>query len=751
MKSQWDKFRHRTLTKVFLGYAVVAWVLIQVIEAVLPTFETPLWVAQTITFLLILGFPIAILVGWASEKLPSVSSDSENISGAPQLAHATPRRALAWIAVASCAVVGLFGFYMMPFIFDGSGFEERSTTQISPIEQVTSPNVLRANIGLGPSRQKANGLKSEIAISPNGSKLIYRVSKPDQNGAQYFSRDFNSFNDPLQMLNTGTGFRAVENRSGYPKFSEVDEWVYFYSDRGSKLNRSRLDGGAAQTILQGDLLINSYVVRSPYIFFGTEDGRVVRQMIGSEEEEEIYSPENVGERAIWLSFIGDSNQLMATILPPIYGEGNPRIKLIDSVSGTSQTLVPNGYMSKYAKSGHVVYLLGDTLWAMPFDEKGQRIAGNTVPVIDGIESTVSRDLYYGNYDFSDNGRLVYVAGELMQRGSGNFNVLDIELTRMNHEGVTTRLDVPQSSFAEITASPDQNFIAMARLNESGARDIWVWDIFRETLGRRSFGGVDGTPIWSRDGRYIYYQTEQNSTAEIWRALSNGSSSPEYIATTPFSRVDLESISIGDEHIVYSENSSTGDLYLYELNGQNIERSHLPLIDGNGQRVSHSRISPDGNWIAYISSETGDRHVYIQSFPDTEMGKYQITSETAVRSIEWDPGGTKIYFTVRERAGAFESALTAGSTQIFGVDLEYGPQDESGRPEFLIARRPELVVETNKSVNGNAPRFDVLSENEFIFTTDPESVSRILEAEVDVNVVENWFEELAVIAPPADSQ
>ena len=53
MKSQWEKFKHRTLTKVFLGYAVVAWVLIQVIEAVLPTFETPRGAAQTSRYLLI--------------------------------------------------------------------------------------------------------------------------------------------------------------------------------------------------------------------------------------------------------------------------------------------------------------------------------------------------------------------------------------------------------------------------------------------------------------------------------------------------------------------------------------------------------------------------------------------------------------------------------------------------------------------------------------------------------------------------
>ena len=138
MKSRWEKFKHRTLTKVFLGYAVVAWVLIQVIEAVLPTFETPLWVAQTITFLLILGFPIAILIGWASEKLPTLTDLPANTSPASQPAHATPTKNLIWIGVGSCIVVGLFGFYMMPFIFDGSGFERSPEVQMTSLGQSAS-------------------------------------------------------------------------------------------------------------------------------------------------------------------------------------------------------------------------------------------------------------------------------------------------------------------------------------------------------------------------------------------------------------------------------------------------------------------------------------------------------------------------------------------------------------------------------------------------------------------------------------
>ena len=155
MPSRWEKFKHRTLAKVFLGYAVVAWVLIQVIEAVLPTFETPLWVAQTITFLLILGFPIALLVGWAYEKLPAQSTDAEGKEALPQLAHSTSKRSLALMGVGSCTVIGLFGFYMMPFIFDSSSFDRTDlASEPMPAAPIAVPQYrgMRASILLGESK-----------------------------------------------------------------------------------------------------------------------------------------------------------------------------------------------------------------------------------------------------------------------------------------------------------------------------------------------------------------------------------------------------------------------------------------------------------------------------------------------------------------------------------------------------------------------------------------------------------------------
>jgi Na+-transporting methylmalonyl-CoA/oxaloacetate decarboxylase gamma subunit len=72
-----EELNRRKVFRVAAVYAVVAWVLIQVADVVLPTFGAPEWVNQTIIFLLILGFFPTLIAAWAYEVTPEgVKSDS---------------------------------------------------------------------------------------------------------------------------------------------------------------------------------------------------------------------------------------------------------------------------------------------------------------------------------------------------------------------------------------------------------------------------------------------------------------------------------------------------------------------------------------------------------------------------------------------------------------------------------------------------------------------------------------------------
>ena len=65
-----DELKRRHVFKVGTAYLVVAWVLIQVSATVAPQLDFPIWVPRVITFVLLLGFPVALLFAWIFDLTP---------------------------------------------------------------------------------------------------------------------------------------------------------------------------------------------------------------------------------------------------------------------------------------------------------------------------------------------------------------------------------------------------------------------------------------------------------------------------------------------------------------------------------------------------------------------------------------------------------------------------------------------------------------------------------------------------------
>jgi TolB-like protein len=70
MASFWAEIRRRNVFKVAAAYAIVAWLLIQVASVVAPALSLPSWVTSLVVFLLLLGFPVALVLAWAYEVTP---------------------------------------------------------------------------------------------------------------------------------------------------------------------------------------------------------------------------------------------------------------------------------------------------------------------------------------------------------------------------------------------------------------------------------------------------------------------------------------------------------------------------------------------------------------------------------------------------------------------------------------------------------------------------------------------------------
>jgi hypothetical protein len=63
--SFYTELRRRNVFKVGIVYIVVAWLLLQVSDTLGPALHLPEWFVSAVAFLLILGFPVAIIFAWA--------------------------------------------------------------------------------------------------------------------------------------------------------------------------------------------------------------------------------------------------------------------------------------------------------------------------------------------------------------------------------------------------------------------------------------------------------------------------------------------------------------------------------------------------------------------------------------------------------------------------------------------------------------------------------------------------------------
>ena len=103
------ELKRRNVYKVAIAYAVVAWLLMQIATQVFPFLEIPNWAIRLVIMLIIIGFPIALVIGWTLELTPQGLKRTESVDG---LANKSAR-GRAWIYVVIIAGVVSAGLFFL--------------------------------------------------------------------------------------------------------------------------------------------------------------------------------------------------------------------------------------------------------------------------------------------------------------------------------------------------------------------------------------------------------------------------------------------------------------------------------------------------------------------------------------------------------------------------------------------------------------------------------------------------------------
>src|SRR5437763_3080168 len=106
-KNFFAELKRRNVYKVAIAYGVVAWLLMQVASQIFPFFEIPKWAVRLVMLLLVIGFTIAFILGWAFELTPEGIKRTEDLDQTPQ--QQSKNRAWIYVVIIAGAIsIGLF-------------------------------------------------------------------------------------------------------------------------------------------------------------------------------------------------------------------------------------------------------------------------------------------------------------------------------------------------------------------------------------------------------------------------------------------------------------------------------------------------------------------------------------------------------------------------------------------------------------------------------------------------------------------
>lgn len=238
------------------------------------------------------------------------------------------------------------------------------------------------------------------------------------------------------------------------------------------------------------------------------------------------------------------------------------------------------------------------------------------------------------------------------------------------------------------------------------RDIWILEVERGVASRFTFDPAEEfDPLWSPDGKQISFV----SKGSLYQKASSGAGTEEILLKDGVGTTAHDWSSDG-RFITYRPTQG-GDIWVLPLAG---ERKPFPFVQSEFNEVQ-SQISPDGKWLAYLSSESGRYEVYVQSFPKP-AGKWQVSTNGGVYP-RWRRDGKELFYLAPDQK-LMAAAIRGDGTL------------EVGAPQALFETRTVLGASTGAHF---LQQYDVAPDGQRFLM----NVGREGPAASPITVVLNW--------------
>jgi serine/threonine-protein kinase len=567
-----------------------------------------------------------------------------------------------------------------------------------------TPNMgQRFNIGLVRGAELSTFPRVPLmAISPDGRQLVYAAE-----GSGIHIRSLDRMETHLLP---GT------ERGSHPFFSPDGQWVGFVA--GGKLQKVSVGGGSPRLIAEAPYPRGASWGQDGTIVYSPDRSLYRVSAEGGRPQPLTELDPQMEDFHRWPQILPGGKEVLFTIWPSNLRDEDARIAIFSLETHHQKIIVEGGTDGRYVPTGHLVYGSGGTVFAAPFDLRRLEVTGPAVPVLEDVRMAARTSSSMGRiwsssgiaqFVFSATGVLGYITPHERPRNT--------QLFWIDRSGTAVPVSSAQRPFRNPSLSPDGRRFVVSVDEPDGATNLWLYDRDRQTWAQLTSEKNNESPQWSPRGDRIAFTSNREGFLNLFVMPSEGGTATR-VTTNNRGQFPSGWSPDGQALLFRHHNLATfWDVWEVPL-GE--DRRPRPLMEAPGFQGG-ARLSPDGRWLAYVSSESGSgsAEIYVRPYRGADR-TWTISTDGGFAPV-WSRTGREILY-MSERPGSYK---------VWAVPVTAAPTFHPSAPRALFERRGEQYG------------YDVTADGEhFVIAeaTDPEP------ERLQIVVVPNWFEELKAKVP-----
>jgi serine/threonine-protein kinase len=640
-----------------------------------------------------------------------IEMQEETVPPAETVPVPVPQRLRPGLLIAACSMALVVGVLIGPVVM--KYFKTSASS--------TSPHVMRSFIrlepghwlggsGLSPYLRLYRPTRTEMAISSDGRFLVYsaiRENPGPQDNSRLYLRKFDQL-EAHPIAGTEGGIN--------PFLSPDGSWIGFWAD--GKLMKVPAEGGVPAILCDVSRPFGfSWGADNQIVFVQDRDSGLLRISADGGKPETLTVPDRSKEEfAHRLPHCLPAGKGILFTIKRHPWDLEPRVAALEPATRKWRVLLEDAADARYVATGHLAFLRRGTLMVVAFNTDRLEVTGQPVPAVANIEQALNTttsldDTAAGQFGISFSGSLVYASGGIIPDQENS-------LVWVDHKGKVEPIVSFKAPFFSTRLSPDGQWIAYSALGMEG--HIWLHNLARGTATKLTSAGMAEWAQWTPDGRRLVFDWFETGVPNIYWQPVDGSSPMERLTQSEYFQWPGSWAPDGETLAFVEEHPETGrDIYLLSVR----DRRVTAFLDSRFFE-GYPEFSPDGQWIAYVTDESGREEVYVQPFPGPG-GKWQISNEGGSWPL-WAPNGRQLFY---RSAGL--------GSRVLVVDV----QTVSG----FSASKPRLLFEQPGYVRGTPIRtWDISPDGQrFLMAKLGESKRQPV---TEIILVQDWFDELKRLVP-----